>query len=64
MQTQYDRARLAGYALWLNHVLAAVDALRAVRLHNLTLQNNLELRLRSSWRGGQPAVVATLVRRF
>lgn len=64
MQTQYDRARLAGYALWLNHVLAAVDALRAVRLHNMTLQDNLELRLRSSWRGGQPAVVATLVRRF
>jgi hypothetical protein len=64
MQTQYDRARLAGYALWLNHVLAAVDALRAVRMHNLTLQNNLELRLRSSWRSGQPAVVATLVRRF
>lgn len=64
MQTQYDRARLAGYALWLNHVLAAVDALRAVRMHNLTLQNSLELRLRSSWRGGQPAVVATLVRRF
>lgn len=64
MQTQYDRARLAGYALWLNHVLAAVDALRAVRFHNLTLQNDLELRLRSSWRNGQPAVVASLVRRF
>jgi hypothetical protein len=64
MRTQYERARLAGYALWLNHVLAAVDALHAVRMHNLTLQNNLELRLRSSWRSGQPAVVATLVRRF
>lgn len=64
MQAHYDRARLAGYALWLNHVLAAVDALRAVRLHNLRLQNDLELRLRSSWRRGQPAVVASLVRRF
>jgi hypothetical protein len=64
MEKMYDRARLAEYAIWLNHVLAAVDALRAVRLHNLQLQNNLELRLRSSWRGGQPAVVAAVVRRF
>ncbi len=64
MERLYDRARMAEYAIWLNHVLAAVDALRAVRLHNLQLQNNLELRLRSSWRSGQPAVVAAVVRRF
>jgi hypothetical protein len=60
----YDRASTAGYALWLNHVLAAVDALRAVRLNNVRLQDNLELKLRSSWHGGRPAVTAVLVRRF
>ena len=60
----YNRASDAGYVLWVNHLLAAIDALRAVRLQNLMLQNNLELKLRSSWRGGRPAVTAMLVRRF
>jgi hypothetical protein len=60
----YDRASSAGYALWLNHLIAALDALRAARLHNLALQHNLELKLRSSWHGGRPAVMAALVRRF
>ncbi len=60
----YDRASTAGYALWINHVVAAVDALRAARLRNLELQHNLELKLRSSWRAGRPTVVAALVRRF
>ncbi len=60
----YDHASTAGYALWLNHLLAAVDALRAARLHNVMLQNNLELKLRSSLHRGRPALMAALVRRF
>ena len=60
----YNRASAAGYVLWLNHLLAAVDALRAARLHNVMLHNNLELKLRSSWHGGRPAIMAVLVRRF
>jgi hypothetical protein len=60
----FDRASVAGTALWLNHLFAAVDALRAARLHNVMLQNNLELKLRSSWRSGRPSVTAMLVRRF
>jgi hypothetical protein len=59
-----DRASTAGTALWLNHLFAAVDALRAARLCNVTLQNNLELKLQSSWHRGRPAVTAALVRRF
>jgi len=59
-----DRASSAGYVLWLNHLLAAVDALRAARFHNVMLQHNLELNLRSSWHGGRPAVTAVLLRRF
>jgi hypothetical protein len=60
----YDRASNAGYVLWLNHLIAAVDALRAARFRNLVLQNNLELKLQSSWHGGRPNVMAALVRRF
>jgi hypothetical protein len=60
----YNRAAGVGYALWLNHLIAGLDALRAARLHNLVLQENLELKLRSSWQGGRPAVMAVLVRRF
>lgn len=59
-----DRAFTAGAVLWINHLLAAVDALRAARLHNVMLQQNLELKLQSSLRRGRPAVTATLVRRF
>jgi hypothetical protein len=61
---QYNRASAAGYALWLNHLVSALDALRAARLHNLELRQNLELKLRSSWQSGRPAVMATVVRRF
>jgi len=60
----YDRASSAGYALWLNHLIAALDALRAARLHNVMLKDNLELKLRSSWHGGHPAIRAVLARRF
>jgi hypothetical protein len=59
-----DRASTAGYVLWLNHLIAAVDALRAARFRNVMLQDNLELKLQSSWRCGRPAVMAALVRRF
>ncbi len=60
----YDRAALAARLLWLNHLVSAVGALRAARDHNLPLRQNLELKLRSSWRGASPAVVAALERRF
>ena len=63
-RANFSRAREAAYALWLNHLLAAFDALRAARLHNLPLQHDLELRIKSSWRGGAPDLSAALVRRF
>jgi hypothetical protein len=61
---QYGRARIAGMVLWLNHTVAALDALRAARLHNFPIQKNLELKLKSSWRGGGPGFVAILERKF
>jgi hypothetical protein len=60
----FNRASSAGYVLWLNHLVAAVEALRAARFHNVVLQHNLELKLQSSWHGGHPAVLAACVRRF
>lgn len=63
-QRYEKRARYAGNALWLNHVVAAVDALRAARIHNLPLRENLRVKLRSGWRHGGPSVVAALERRF
>jgi hypothetical protein len=63
-QTMYRRARWAETGLWLNHVVSAVDALRAARVHNLPLRRNLELKLRGSWRGGTPSLMAAVERRF
>jgi len=63
-RSYYDKAANVGYVLWLNHLVSALDALRAARLHNVVIQHNLELKLRSSLQGGRPAVVAALVRRF
>ena len=63
-QDMYRRARYAETGLWLNHLVSAVDALRAARLHDLPLRRDLELKLRGSWRGGRPALVAALERGF
>ena len=59
-----NRARWATAGLWLNHAVAAVDALRAARLHNLPIRRNLDLRVESSWRRGEPGVMAIVRRRF
>ncbi len=59
-----DRAFLTGTMLWLNHLVAAFDALRAARNHDLMIEHNLELKLRSSWHRGRPELTAVLVRRF
>ncbi len=64
MRSRYLRASELAYTLWANHLLAALDALRAARNHNLPLQENLQLRLKTSWRHGSPEVVAALERRF
>jgi hypothetical protein len=58
------RANYVGGALWLNHLIAAADALRAARIHNIPIQRNLELRLKSSWKHGNPGVRVTLAGRF
>ena len=66
-EVSQDRLRGARYAstgLWVNHVVAALDALRCARLHNLPLRENLDLRLKSGWHHGGPTVTASLEGRF
>lgn len=57
-------ARYAAYLLVLNHAVSAVDALRAARLHNLPLQERLQLRARVGARQGETDLAAALEVRF
>ncbi len=58
------RAHLAEGLLWVNHVAAAIDAVRAARLHNLPLRQEYQLQLGQRMREGQREYHAALVRRF
>lgn len=57
-------ARSMEALLWLNHVVAAIDALRAARIHNLPLRQQYQLRVAQKIRHGRPEFRAALVRRF
>lgn len=62
-----SRLRLAGRLetlLWLNHVVAAIDAFRTARIHNLPLRQQYQLKLAQKIRHGRPEFRAALVRRF
>ncbi len=63
-QDRYRQSRYLEIALWANHAVAAFDALRAARFHNLPLRRDLELRLsgRAGREGGE--LRAALVRSF
>jgi hypothetical protein len=50
--------------LWLNHLVAAIDAFRAARIHNLPLRQQYQLRVSQKIRHGKPEFRAALVRRF
>jgi hypothetical protein len=56
LQDSADRrrryARYAVIGLVINHAVAAFDALRAARIHNLPLRRNLELQIRPTLGGG------------
>ena len=61
---RFGYARVSSVGLWLNHLTAAVDALRAARKQNLPLLPNLELKVRSGWHRGSPTLTAAIERRF
>lgn len=57
-------SRYSGTALWINHIVSAVDALRAAHLNNLPLGRGTKLGLASGWRHGSPTLRAALRRSF
>lgn len=62
-----DRLRVAHASevvLWINHLVAALDALHVARIHNLPLQRQLGLQLKGGWSHGSPTIVATIERKF
>ncbi len=59
-----NRSRVYATGLWLNHVVAAVGALRAARFRNLPLSDELDLRLGGGMHRGGAAVAVALERRF
>jgi len=59
-----ERVRTSDKLVFLNHIVAAFDALRAARIHNLPLRRNLELHIHSSWHGSGPTMTAMIERRF
>ncbi|HYM80614.1 MAG TPA: hypothetical protein VEY91_04275 [Candidatus Limnocylindria bacterium] len=61
---QLHRSHSAGRFLWINHLVAAADALRAARFHNLPLRQNVDLKARASWRHGHPELVVAVEGRF
>jgi len=63
-QERLKRSRIWRAGLWANHLVSAVDALRAARLINVPLQRNLELHLKSGWGHGAPQVAAIVERKF
>lgn len=59
-----SRSRVFTTGLWLNHLVAAVNALRAARFHNMPLSRELNVRVDGGvWRGS-PTVVVSLERKF
>ncbi|HEY2956249.1 MAG TPA: hypothetical protein VGK89_13505 [Candidatus Eisenbacteria bacterium] len=58
------RKRYATTGIWINHLVAALDALRAARIGNLPLRRNLQLKVKAAGGLGSPSVTACLERRF
>jgi len=59
-----ERRRYATTGLWFNHLAAAFDAMRAARIHNFPLRQNMRIEVKTAWRSGSPAVRASVERSF
>jgi hypothetical protein len=58
------RASIAAAGIWINHVVSAVDALRAARLYNLPLRRGMEIKGNARWKKDGPAVRFAVVQKF
>ncbi len=59
-----EGAQRAEIAVWLNHVVAALDAVRAARIRNLPLVRGVELKASGEFQSGRPRVTVALRRSF
>lgn len=59
-----NRSRIYSTGLWINHLVAAVNALRAARFNNMPLSRQVGVRFDGGLRGGVPEFAVTLVRKF
>jgi len=60
----YSKRDLLERLLWVNHVVSAIEALRAARTHNLPLGQQYHLQLGERLRRGRPELRAAIVRNF
>jgi hypothetical protein len=63
-QDRFSQSRRLEMASWVNHTLAAFDALRAAHFHNVPLRRALEIQVHGSLHHGEPQLRASLLRRF
>ena len=63
-QDRYQRSRYSEAVLWVNHLVAAFDALRAARNHNMPLRRDIELRVGGNLRAHNSEARIVLVRKF
>jgi hypothetical protein len=59
-----NRARIYSTGLWLNHLVAAVNALRAARYHNMPISGTFSLKVDGRMERRGPAVALALERKF
>jgi hypothetical protein len=62
--SRLGRSRVFTTGLWLNHLVAAVNALRAARFHNMPLSRRVGVRIEGGVRRGSPTLALALERKF
>ncbi len=58
------RSRVFSTGVWLNHLVAAVNALRAARFNNMPLSREVGVRIDGGFRRGSPTFAVALERKF
>jgi hypothetical protein len=62
--SRLSRSRQISTGIWLNHLVSAVNALRAARFNNMPLSRRVGVRIEGGFHRGGPAVAVALERRF
>jgi hypothetical protein len=62
--SRLSRARQISTGIWLNHLVSAVNALRAARFNNMPLSRRVGVRIDGGFRRGGPTMVVALEGKF